>query len=193
MFWWFDCFPNRTPRKMLQFWWEGRLLSPCWECQGHNEGKKGVSYIENKSRTVVLFFFIPVATACDEFLFCCCWSVYQSAVDKIVYNGETCILFKWKLCRTISQKQTTVTLLREFATIWSSQVTLLVFLRIDQILHRCLSQRWWWHAWWKIFLFYYYFVASAKQNTLKKQLQSRSHCVLQTTATNWPSESSVRM
>lgn len=54
MFWWFDCFPNRTLRKMLKSWWEGRLLSPRWKCQGHNKGKRGFHTLRIKAEQ--LFF-----------------------------------------------------------------------------------------------------------------------------------------
>lgn len=104
VFWWFDCFPkSHTPGKMLQSRWEGRMFSPLLKVLGgHDVGKKGVSYIANESRTV---FFIPVATACDEFFVWLPLKCIRECCRQIVCNGKLAYLLSGDC---VSQKQTTV-------------------------------------------------------------------------------------
>lgn len=87
----------------------------------------------------------------------------RSVVDRIVCNGKLRYLLSGDCVALFLRNKQLLPQLKEFAATWSSQVTLLVFLQIYQMLFRC----WWWHAWW-FFFFFFLWVQNKIAITTKK-------------------------
>lgn len=182
MLWWFDCFSNRTPRKMLQPWWEGKVFSSVLKVPRARRGKKrGFIQCERKQN----IFFYP---RCHGVWWVFVWSPLKCIRECCRQNclqWETGVLVKWRLCAALFLRNKQLLAERVYDNLIVASDSLGLFANTPNVVQVLLVVARW------VISFFFFFLGAQNKIPPKKHHYWIARFVCFRLQTNWASESSA--